>query len=317
MPNLKHIKNRIESVKSTRKITSAMKMVAAAKLRRAQDAVESARSFSKRMERMLGSLAASFDGVEGGPKLLAGTGSDETHLLVVFTSDRGLCGGFNGSIVREARRIAIGVKGEGKTIKLLCVGRKGGDLLKEKFGKDIIDRITGVGGKKGIQFVDVTQITERILGMFDAGEFDVCSILFNRFQSAMTQIVTRQQLIPFAGDMEEKEDPADAGTNARQPNSQARDVYSQTRPPAHAVYEFEPDEKEILEVLLPKNLGVQIYQALLDNAASENGARMTAMDSATRNAGEMIDKLTLTYNRTRQANITRELIEIISGAEAL
>lgn len=311
MANLKHIKNRIDSVKSTRKITSAMKLVAAAKLRRAQEAVESARSFSKRMDRMLRSLASSFKGVEGGPKLLAGTGADTTHLLVVFSSDRGLCGGFNGTIVREARRIAHTLKGEGKTIKLLCVGRKGSDLLKREFHNDIVGRITGIGGKKGIQFVEVTQITERLTGMFDAGEFDICSILFNRFHSAMTQVVTRQQLIPFAGEVKE-EDEAEAETETPR-----NDPHGGLRKPAHGVYEFEPDETEILEKLLPKNLGVQIYQALLDSAASENGARMTAMDSATRNAGDMIDRLTLTYNRTRQTDITRELIEIISGAEAL
>lgn len=296
MPNLKSLKTRIGSVKSTRKITSAMKMVAAAKLRRAQDAAESARSYSERMDRMLRSLASSFAGVEGGPKLLAGTGNDKTHLLVVFTSDRGLCGGFNGSIVREARRTVHQLRGEGKTVKLLCVGRKGADLLKSDFQSSIIERITGVGGKSGVQFSEATQVAAKITELFDAGEFDSCSILFNKFQSAMTQIVTRQQLIPFA-----------AGADAADKDHLV----------AKASYEFEPEESEILAVLLPKNLGVQVFQAMLESAASESGARMTAMDSATRNAGDMINKLTLTYNRTRQAYITKELIEIISGAEAL
>ncbi|HEY9080322.1 F0F1 ATP synthase subunit gamma [Magnetovibrio sp.] len=298
MPNLKDLKNRIDSVKSTRKITSAMKMVAAAKLRRAQDAAESARAYSERMDTVLRSLAGSFAGMEGGPKLLAGTGDDKTHLVVVFTSDRGLCGGFNGSIVRESRRLVHDLKGQGKTVKLLCVGRKGADLLKSEFRGDIIDTVIGVGGKKGIQYHEATAVSDRITEMFEAGEFDVCSIVFNKFQSAMTQIVTKQQLIPFASDEADSGDDADSGE-------------------LKAAYEFEPEESEILEVLLPKNLGVQVFQAMLESSASEHGSRMTAMDNATRNAGDMIDKLTLTYNRSRQAAITSELIEIISGAEAL
>ncbi|OEJ69150.1 F0F1 ATP synthase subunit gamma [Magnetovibrio blakemorei] len=298
MANLKDLKIRIDSVKSTRKITSAMKMVAAAKLRRAQDAAESARAYSQRMDTVLRSLAGSFAGVEGGPELLAGNGQDQTHLLVVFTSDRGLCGGFNGTIVRETRRLIHELRGKGKTVKLLCVGRKGGDLLKSEFRSDIVDRITGIGGKKGIEYTEATAVSDRITAMFEAGEFDVCTIVFNKFQSAMTQIVTSQQLIPFA--------PEDAGLGADVGGHELK-----------AVYEFEPEESEILEVLLPKNLGVQLFQAMLESSASEHGSRMTAMDNATRNAGEMIDRLTLKYNRTRQANITSELIEIISGAEAL
>jgi len=298
MPNLKDLKNRIDSVKSTRKITSAMKMVAAAKLRRAQEAAESARAYSERMDTVLRSLAGSFAGMEGGPKLLAGTGDENTHLVVVFTSDRGLCGGFNGSIVRESRRLVHELKGEGKTVKLLCVGRKGSDLLKTEFRGDIVDNVTGIGGKKGIEYHEATAVSDRITEMFEAGEFDVCSIIFNKFQSAMTQIVTTQQLIPFASDEAEDGDDADSGE-------------------LKAAYEFEPEEGEILEVLLPKNLGVQVFQAMLESSASEHGSRMTAMDNATRNAGDMIDKLTLTYNRSRQAAITSELIEIISGAEAL
>jgi F-type H+-transporting ATPase subunit gamma len=299
MPNLKDLKNRINSVKSTRKITSAMKMVAAAKLRRAQDAAESARAYSARMERMLNSLAVSFANVEGGPKLLAGNGASQTHLVVVFTSDRGLCGGFNGSIIRETRAVVRRLKAEGKTVKLLCVGRKGADVLKADFRGDIIETIIGIGGKKGVQFAEAVGVAHKITALFEAGQFDVCSIVFNKFQSAMTQIVTRQQLIPFSAG-----NAKDEGMNA---NDQE----------ATASYEFEPEEGEILEVLLPKNLGVQIFQAMLESSASENGARMTAMDSASRNAGDMIEKLTLKYNRTRQAAITSELIEIISGAEAL
>ena len=298
MPNLKDLKNRIDSVKSTRKITSAMKMVAAAKLRRAQESAESARAYSQRMDTVLRSLAGSFAGMEGGPKLLAGTGDEKIHLVVVFTSDRGLCGGFNGTIVRESRRLVHDLKGEGKTVKLLCVGRKGADLLKSEFRGDIVDSVIGVGGKKGIQYHEATAISDRITEMFEAGEFDVCSIVFNKFQSAMTQIVTTQQLIPFASD------EADGGEDADSDELKA-------------AYEFEPEESEILEVLLPKNLGVQVFQAMLESSASEHGSRMTAMDNATRNAGDMIDKLTLTYNRSRQAAITSELIEIISGAEAL
>lgn len=299
MPNLKDLKTRIDSVKSTRKITSAMKMVAAAKLRRAQEAAESARSYSERMDRMVRSLAGSFANVEGGPKLLAGNGADQTHLVVVFTSDRGLCGGFNGTIVRETRAIVQSLKGDGKTVKLLCVGRKGGDLLKSDHRDAIVETVIGIGGKKGVQFVEAVDVADKITDMFEAGEFDVCSIVFNKFKSAMTQIVTHSQLIPFsAGDDEGAEEASkDQGPQAS--------------------YEFEPEEGEILEVLLPKNLGVQIFQAMLESSASENGSRMTAMDSATRNAGDMIDRLTLTYNRSRQAAITSELIEIISGAEAL
>lgn len=300
MANLKDLKNRIESVKSTRKITSAMKMVAAAKLRRAQEAAESARSYSERMDRVLRSLAGSFAGVEGGPKLLAGTGTDQTHMIVVFTSDRGLCGGFNGTIVRETRAQILRLRGEGKTVKLMLVGSKGRDLLRSDFKDLYVDEITGVGGKKGIAFAEATNISDKITDLFEAGEFDVCSIIFNKFQSAMTQVVTQQQLIPFTADADEEaadDGAADEGLTAS--------------------YEFEPEESEILEVLLPKNLGVQIFQAMLESSASENGARMSAMDNATRNAGDMIDRLTQVYNRSRQAAITTELIEIISGAEAL
>ncbi len=297
MPNLKDLRNRIDSVKSTQKITSAMKMVAAAKLRRAQESAEAARPYAGRMERMLGSLAGSLGGVEGAPKLLAGTGNDQTHLLVAFTANRGLCGGFNGSIVRRVREMAHELKADGKTVKILCVGRKGHDVLKREFAGDIVESIEDIG-KRHVEYHEAVGVANKVTELFDAGEFDICTVVFNRFQSAMTQIVTPQQLIPFVPAEEEKADAkADEGP---QP-----------------VYIFEPEEEAILENLLPRNLGVQIFQALLESSASEHGARMTAMDSATRNAGDMIDNLTLTYNRTRQAFITKELIEIISGAEAL
>jgi F-type H+-transporting ATPase subunit gamma len=299
MANLKDLKVRITSVQSTKKITSAMKMVAAAKLRRAQESAEAARPFAERMERMLGSLAASLGGVDGAPELLAGNGKDQTHLLVAFTADRGLCGGFNGSIVRQTREMAHKLKADGKTVKILFVGRKAHDVMKREFANETIDVVIGIG-RKGVEFHEATGVADRITTMFEAREFDVCTIVFNRFQSAMTQIVTPQQLIPFspvvAGDGDEE------AAAVKGPKS---------------VYIFEPDEEEILADLLPRNLGMQIFQAMLESSASEHGARMSAMDSASRNAGDMIDSLTMTYNRTRQAVITKELIEIISGAEAL
>jgi len=298
MPSLKDLRVRIDSVKSTQKITSAMKMVAAAKLRRAQESAEAARPYAARMERMLGSLASSLGGSKGAPKLLAGTGEDQTHLLVAFTANRGLCGGFNGSIVRRVRELAHQLKDDGKTVKILCVGRKGHDVLKREFRGEIVSSIEDIG-KRHVEYSEAIGVSNRIIELFDAKEFDVCTVVFNRFKSAMTQIVTPQQLIPFVP-TEEEESPEAKADGSPQP-----------------VYIFEPEEGEILETLLPRNLGVQIFQALLESAASEHGARMTAMDSATRNAGDMIDNLTLTYNRTRQAFITKELIEIISGAEAL
>lgn len=300
MANLKVLKNRIESVKSTRKITSAMKMVAAAKLRRAQEAAEQARPYAVRMERMLGSLAASIGDVDGAPKMLAGTGRDDTHLLVAFTADRGLCGGFNGSIIRKIRSMGNELRAQGKTVKVLFVGSKAHDVLKRELGDATVDVVTGIG-KKGVEYAEGAGVADKITRMFNDGEFDVCTIVFNRFQSAMTQIVTPQQLIPFAS--------GDDGANDNE------DTKADEGP--RAAYIFEPDEEEILADLLPGNLAVQIFQAMLESSASEHGARMSAMDSATRNAGDMIDDLTLIYNRTRQAVITSELIEIISGAEAL
>lgn len=300
MPNLKDLKVRIDSVKSTRKITSAMKMVAAAKLRRAEEAAEASRPYAQRMERMLGSLAGAAAGQAGAPKLLAGTGSDQTHLIVVATADRGLCGGFNASIVREARRMVRRLLDDGKTVKLLCVGRKGRDQLRREHGDKIVDTIEDVAKPK-LGFDKATAIGERIVAMFDAGEFDVCTMIYAEYRSAISQIVTPQQLIPFAAP---KKDDGEEG--AGEDNGLGG-----------AVYEYEPDEEEILTALLPTNISVQVFKALLENAASEHGARMTAMDNATRNAGDMIDNLTLIYNRTRQAAITGELIEIISAKEAM
>ena len=295
MPSLKDLRVRINSVKSTQKITSAMKMVAAAKLRRAQEQAEAARPYAERMERMLGSLAASMAGQEGAPPLMAGTGKDSVQLVVVMTSDRGLCGGFNSTIVRGARRLIRDLLAAGKQVKILCVGRKGRDQLRRDFGSLIIGTIEEIA-KPRLTYGSAERVAQRITGMFEAGEFDVCTIIYNRFKSAMTQIVTTQQLIPFA--------PPAAGAAAETAM-------------AGAIYEYEPDETEILAQLLPQNMSVQVYRALLENNASEQGARMTAMDSATRNAGDMINRLTINYNRSRQAYITKELIEIISGAEAL
>ncbi len=298
MPNLQDLKIRINSVKSTQKITSAMKMVAAAKLRRAQEDVEAARPYAEKMERMVADVGENVGGIEGAPPLLVGTGSTQIQLIVACTANRGLCGGFNGTIIREVREMARRCKRDGKIVRILCVGRKGRDGLKREFGDDIVETIEGIG-RRGIEFADARRVAETIATMFDAGGFDVCTIVFNRFKSAMTQIPTSQLLIPFAA--------SEADNGADEPAVEG----------PQPIFIFEPDEQDILAELLPRNLGVQVFQALLESAASEHGARMTSMDNATRNAGEMIDELTLTYNRTRQAAITRELIEIISGAEAL
>jgi F-type H+-transporting ATPase subunit gamma len=299
MASLKDLRNRIRSVRSTQKITAAMKMVAASRLRRAQEQAEAARPYATRMERVLGSLAGRMVGMPGAPPLLAGTGRDDVHLIVVASSDRGLAGGFNASILREARRRIRDLDNAGKTVKLLTVGRKGRDSLRRDYNRLIHDSLTDIGRRR-VSFKEARDIAGRILALYQAGEFDVCTIIFNRFRSAMTQIVTAQQMIPFAPPTP----PPGADTAAAEGMG-------------GAIYEFEPSEEEILTELLPNNLAVQIYTALLENAASEQGARMTAMDNATRNAGDMIDRLTMNYNRTRQAVITKELIEIISGAEAL
>lgn len=303
MASLKDFRVRIASVKSTQRITSAMKMVAAAKLRRAQEEAIAARPYSERMERMLGSLAESAAASGNAPPLLAGNGKDNIHLLIVMTTDRGLCGGFNGSIGRWTRQRIVALRAEGKEVKLLIVGRKGRGILRADFGDLIIDTLEDTA-RPAPRFETAAEIAERVRAMFEAGECDVCTIVYNKFVSALTQDVTPQQLIPFA--LPEPED-ADAENGDGEDSEVAN----------NAAYEYEPDEKEILTDLLPRNLSVQVFRAMLESFASEQGARMTAMDSATRNAGEMIDRLTIEYNRTRQAAITTELIEIISGAEAL
>jgi F-type H+-transporting ATPase subunit gamma len=295
MASLKDLKNRIGSVKSTQKITKAMKMVAASKLRRAQEAAEAARPYAERMEGVIASLGASVAGNDGASPLIAGTGSDQRHLLVVATSERGLCGGFNTSIVREAKAKIRRLIAEGKDVKILCIGVKGYAQLKSLYGDKIIE-LVDLGHVKRLQFSDVSPIGEKILAMYENDEFDVCSLFFARFQSVLTQIVTEHQLIPVSIPVVEKN--ADAGS-------------------ANAAYEYEPTEEEILNALLPRNVLIQLFRGLLENAASEQGSRMSAMDSATNNAGDMISSLTIIYNRTRQAVITKELIEIISGAEAL
>ncbi|MGI9383598.1 MAG: F0F1 ATP synthase subunit gamma [Methyloligellaceae bacterium] len=297
MPSLKDLRNRIASVTATQKITKAMQMVAAAKLRRAQEAAVAARPYAERMEKVLANLNMRVTDKEGVSPLLVGTGKDDVHLLVVATAERGLCGGFNANIARRAREHATSLIQDGKTVKILCVGRKGRDALTRDYGSLIVDLID-LKSVRQLGFANADEIGKRVLAMFEAGEFDVCSLFFSAFKSVLAQVPTTLQLIPASmPDAEEDAAPEAAGVQA--------------------AYEYEPDEEEILQDLLPRNISTQIFRALLENAASEQGARMTAMDNATRNAGDMIDKLTLHYNRTRQAMITKELIEIVSGAEAL
>jgi F-type H+-transporting ATPase subunit gamma len=293
MPSLKALRTRINSVKSTQKITSAMKMVAASKLRRAQVQAEAARPYAERMERMLRALAASVAGTPGAPPLLAGTGKDDVHLLIPVTADRGLAGAFNANIGRATRTLARRLEAEGKTVKILAVGRKGRDYLRRELSSRIVGDIT-YAGKRRIDFSDAAEIGARVSAMRMAGELDVATIVYNRFQSVISQVVTEQQVVPAP--LPPEGEAADQGG---------------------AQYDFEPDEETILARLLPQALAIQVYRALLESAAGEHGARMTAMDNATRNAGDMIKRLTLNYNRARQANITKELIEIISGAEAV
>ena len=295
MANLKDLRNRIVSVKSTQKITAAMKMVAAAKLRRAQDSAVSARPYAERMDRVLGNVVQGIGGSSAAPAMMMGTDSDQVQMIVVVTADRGLCGGFNSSIVRRSRRLIRELDAAGKDVKLLCVGRKGADVLQTDHGTKILEKIEGIA-KPIPTFYGATEIAQKIMHLFEDGQFDVCSIVYSKFVSALTQEMTCQQLIPL---------PPPKNSTAETQNSTS------------AIYEYEPTEDEILTALLPRNLAVQIYRALLESNASEHGARMTAMDKATRNAGDMIDDLTLNYNRTRQAVITKELIEIISGAEAI
>ena len=292
MPNLKDLKNRIESVKSTRKITKAMQMVAAAKLRRAQDAAEASRPYSERFNAVMAGLAASVGDSESAPRLLAGTGKDDVHMLVVMTAERGLCGGFNSSIVKLARARADELVAKGKTVKILTVGKKGREQLRRDYGDHIVDHVD-LSAVKRLGYQDAAGIAKDVLARFDAGEFDVATIFFNTFVSVINQEPTAQQIIPAKFEMD-----GDA-------------------PEATTLYDYEPDEEAILAELLPRGVATQIFAALLENAASEQGARMSAMDNATRNAGEMIDRLTIEFNRSRQAVITNELIEIISGAEAL
>jgi F-type H+-transporting ATPase subunit gamma len=294
MPSLKALRVRINSVKSTQKITSAMKMVAASKLRRAQHQAEATRPYAERMERMLAALAASVAGSPNAPKLLVGSGRDQVHLLIAVTADRGLAGAFNSNVGRLTRTIARRLENEGKTVKIFAVGRKGRDFLRRELGSRIIGDIS-YAGRKNIVFADALDIAQRIVAMAGAGEFDVCTVIYNRFRSVIMQIPTEMQLIPPQLPAAQDDTPA----------------------AARAVYEFEPEEEELLARLLPQNLAIQVYRSLLESAAGEHGARMTAMDNATRNAGDMIKRLTLNYNRARQANITKELIEIISGAEAV
>ncbi|MGA2638368.1 F0F1 ATP synthase subunit gamma [Methylocella sp.] len=292
MPSLKDLRNRIASVKATQKITKAMQMVAAAKLRRAQTAAEAARPYAERMEQVLASLAASIRPGMPAPQLLAGNGREDVHLLVVCTAERGLCGGFNASIARLAREHAVALMGQGKTVKMICVGKKGYDVLRRQFAREIIEFID-LRSVKTLGFDNADAIGRKIVALYEGGEFDVCTVFFSHFKTVISQIPTALRLIPLNVAGEER-----AGA-------------------PQAVYEYEPDEEGILTTLLPRNISIQVLRALLENAASEQGARMSAMDNASRNAGEMIKKQTMQYNRSRQAMITKELIEIISGAEAL
>ena len=292
MPSLKDLKNRIESVKNTRKITKAMQMVAAAKLRRAQDSAEASRPYTERFNSVLGALASANSAGSDGPELLVGTGKDQTHLLVVMTAERGLCGGFNSNIAKLAKSHAQKLLEQGKTVKIITVGKKGRDVVKRDLGEHFVDHID-LSEIKSVRYTDAQAISKSILERFTAGEFDVATLFYSKFVNVVTQIPTAQQIIPASFD-------DDASTKTERVN-----------------YEYEPSEVEILADLLPRGVGTQIFAALLENGASEQGARMSAMDNATRNAGDMIDKLTIQYNRSRQAVITNELIEIISGAEAL
>ena len=291
MPSLKDLKNRIESVKNTRKITKAMQMVAAAKLRRAQEAAEAGRPYAERFNAVLGSLAVSVSGSDSAPMLLRGTGSDQTHLLVVMTAERGLCGGFNSNIAKLAKQHAADLVAAGKTVKIITVGKKGRDSMKRDLGDHYIEHVD-LSEVKRIGYSNAQDIAKGVLSRFEAGEFDVATIFYARFINVVSQVPTAQQIIPASFEATE----GDA---------------------AATLYDYEPDEEAILADLLPRGVATQIFSALLENGASEQGARMSAMDNATRNAGDMIDKLTIEYNRSRQAVITNELIEIISGAEAL
>ncbi len=290
MASLDDLKKRIASVKSTQKITKAMKMVAAAKLRRAQESAEKGRPYSEKMNNVILNLSNGISDKENAPKLLSGTGQDQTHLCVVMTSDRGLCGGFNSNIIKKAKRYFSKILDEGKELKIITVGSKGNDQLKRVYGDRIIENIS-FKESKNANYFDADKVGKMVIEKFEVGEFDVCTIFYNQFKNVITQIPQAQQIIPLNNELEESS--------------------------SDESYEFEPDEDEILSNLLPKNISTQIFKAMLENSASEQGSRMSAMDNATRNAGEMVDKLTIEYNRSRQAAITKELIEIISGAESL
>jgi F-type H+-transporting ATPase subunit gamma len=294
MASLKALRARINSVRSTRKITSAMKMVAASKLKRAQTQAEAARPYSERMQRMLAALAASAAGSPTAPKMLVGTGRDQVQLLIVVTADRGLAGAFNTNVGRASRTAIQRLESEGKTVKVITVGRKGRDYLRREYASRLVGEYS-FAGKKRVEFSDVDEVAARITAMLAAGEFDVCTVIYNRFLSVISQVPTEARLVPLA----------------------LPEVKAEVTTGPQAQYEFEPDEEAILAALLPRNMAIQLFRALIESAAGEQGARMSAMDNATRNAGDMINRLTLNYNRTRQANITRELIEIISGAEAI
>ena len=293
MPSLDDLRKRISSVKSTQKITKAMKMVAAAKLRKAQENAEKGRPYSKKMNNIILNLSSSIPNKENAPKLLCGSGKEQVYLCVVFTADRGLCGGFNTNIVKKAKLFFKKILNEGKTLKIITVGSKGYDQLKRAYKDNIIEKISFKESKK-VNYLDAEKVGKLIIGLFNKHEFDICTIFYNKFKNVITQIPQEQQIIPLQ--IKSLENPAKESKNN---------------------YEFEPDEDEILSNLLPKNISTQIFKAMLENSASEKGARMSAMDNATRNAGEMVDKLTIEYNRSRQAAITKELIEIISGAESL
>ena len=305
MPSLKDLRNRIASVKATQKITKAMQMVAAAKLRRAQEAAEAARPYSQRMGEVLANITTAVGDGGDAPALMTGTGKDDTHLLVVCTAERGLCGGFNSQIARLARDTARKLQGQGKTVKILTVGKKGYDILRREFASLIIDRIE-LREVKQVGFANAHAVAEKVIGLFNDGEFDVCTLIYSEFKSVISQIPTAQQIIPAAA-------PAETGEKA----DGAKAEKAEKTDLGGAIYEYEPEPGEILSDLIPRNIAVQIFRALLENAAGEMGAKMSAMDNATRNAGDMINKLSITYNRQRQAQITKELIEIISGAEAL
>jgi len=295
MASLKDLRNRIASVKATQKITKAMQMVAAAKLRRAQDAAEAARPYSERVAAVLANIAGATEEFDEALPLMTGTGRDDTHLLVVFTSDRGLCGGFNGQIVRLVREHVRRLEAEGKTVKIVSVGKKGTDLMRRDLGTKIVARMD-LSGSRSVGFANAEVVAEKVTELFDAGEFDVATIFFSAFENVITQRPTAQRIIPT--EVPKAAEGAAAGANL-------------------SLYEYEPGPEAILAELIPRNIRIQIFRALLENAASEQGARMSAMDNATRNAGDMINKLSVSYNRQRQAQITTELIEIIAGAEAL